>query len=35
VRGDAAHPRDSLGGLSLLVFPHRSGNVGSTRGHED
>jgi hypothetical protein len=34
VRGDVAHPRASLGGLDLQVFPRRIGNVGNTRGRE-
>jgi hypothetical protein len=35
VRGDVAHPRVSLGGLSLQLFPRRTRNVGNTRGHEE
>jgi hypothetical protein len=35
VCGDVVHPREILGGFSLLVFPHHSGNIRSTRGHEE
>jgi hypothetical protein len=34
-RDDVAHPRVSLGGLSLRVFPHRIGNARNTRGHAE
>jgi hypothetical protein len=32
VRNDVVHPRESLGGLSLRVFPRRIGNTENTRG---
>jgi hypothetical protein len=35
VRGGVAHPRGSLGGLTLRVFLHRIGSDRNTRGHEE
>ena len=32
---DVVHPRESLGGVSLPVFPHRIGNDGNIRGREE
>jgi hypothetical protein len=35
VCGGVVHPRESLGDLTLRVFPHRIGSTGNTRGHEE
>jgi hypothetical protein len=35
VHDDVVHPREILGCVALLVFPHRFGNDGNIRGRDE